>query len=68
MSWVLEGKRIKGVYLNTHPFTGVVTLSRVKYGAMGNVEHTVKLDEPITVFGTLREVLLVDSRDVLGVL
>jgi len=40
-SWQLEGCKVKGKYLDIFPYTGVVTLSRVKYG--GHVQHTVKL-------------------------
>lgn len=64
MSWVLEGKRVKGVYLKEFPFTGTVTLSRVKYGA-GDVEHTVKLDEPLHVFGAFRDTVLATDVEVL---
>lgn len=44
MSWILDGSRIKAVYLG-YPVEGVVTDSRVKYG--GEVQYTVKLDKPV---------------------
>ena len=60
-SWNLEGLPVKGKYLDLFPYTGVVTLSRVKYG--GHVQHTVKLDTPITVFGSVRDYILADESD-----
>jgi len=60
-SWQLEGLPVKGTYLNEFPYTGVVTLSRVKYG--GSVQHTVKLDTPITVYGDEREYILADEGE-----
>jgi hypothetical protein len=60
-SWQLEGLPVKGKYLDLFPYTGVVTLSRVKYG--GHVQHTVKLDAPITVYGSVRDYILADESD-----
>ena len=56
MSWDLTGQRIKGFYLDKIPFVGEVVSSRVMLGA--RVCHTVKLDEPILVFGELRNEIL----------
>lgn len=68
MQWNLEGKRINGIYLGLFPYTGTVTESRVKYG--GEVQHTVRVDEPFKVYGEVRNVILVtdfnrilDERD-----
>lgn len=61
MSWNKEGQRVAGVYLNAYTVSGVVTESRVRYG--GTVQHTVKLDQPVTVFGRSAEVLLLDNDD-----
>ena len=60
-SWQLEGCNVKGKYLDLFPSTGVVTLSRVKYG--GRVQHTVRLDAPITVYGEVRDTVLADERE-----
>ena len=60
-SWQLEGCNVKGTYLDLFPSTGVVTLSRVKYG--GRVQHTVRLDAPITVYGEVRSTILADERE-----
>ena len=57
MQWNLEGKRINGIYLGLWPYTGKVIESRVKYG--GEVQHTVIVDEPFKVYGTVRDVILV---------
>lgn len=59
--WNREGQRVAGVYLNTYTVSGLVTESRVKYG--GTVQHTVKLDQPTTVFGRVADVLLLDEAD-----
>lgn len=61
MSWNKEGQRVAGVYLNAYTVSGVVTESRVRYG--GTVQHTVKLDQPVTVFGRSADVLLLDNED-----
>lgn len=66
MSWNLEGQRVHGLYLNKFPYAGVVSESRVKYG--GTVQHTVELDETITVFGSLRNHVLVHGDEITGIL
>lgn len=58
--WNREGQHVAGVYLNAYTVSGEVTESRVKYG--GKVQHTVKLDQPVTVFGRVAEVLLMDEE------
>ena len=62
MSWNLENLRVKAVYLETFPVQGVVELSRVAYG--GRVVHTVVLDNPITVYGALRERVIVENESI----
>lgn len=66
MSWILEGKRIRGTYLDSIEVQGVVYLSRVVYG--GRVHHYITLDEPVNVYGRLAKSLIVDHRDVLQVI
>jgi len=61
MGWNREGQRVAGVYLQAYTVSGVVTESRVKYG--GRVQHTVKLDQTVTVFGRVADVLLLDEED-----
>ena len=61
MSWNREGQKVAGVYLNAYTVSGVVTLSRVKYG--GQVQHTVKLDQPMELFGNQRDVVLLDEDE-----
>ena len=60
----LEGQIVRGVYFNV-PVEGVVTLSRVKYG--GEVQHTVDLFFPITLFGSERTTVLLDASEVVHV-
>ena len=61
MSWNKEGQHVAGMYLNAYAVSGTVTESRVRYG--GTVQHTVKLDRPVEVFGRSAEVLLLDDTD-----
>lgn len=60
MAWDRTGERVAGVYLG-YTVAGLVTESRVKYG--GRVQHTLQLDQPMTLFSTERSVLLMDERD-----
>ena len=62
MSWVLEGMRVKGTYLDEFPVTGTVTLSRVCYG--GAVNHHVRLDAPIQVYSSLRDTVILEHKNV----
>lgn len=59
--WNKEGQRVAGVYLGAYTVSGLVTESRVKYG--GRVQHTVKLDQPMVVFGRTADVLLLDDHE-----
>jgi len=59
--WNLEGLIVRGVYFGV-PVEGVVTLSRVKYG--GEVQHTVDLFFSITLFGSERTTVLLDSNEI----
>ena len=61
MTWNKEGQHVAGVYLKAYTVSGTVTESRVRYG--GTVQHTVKLDQPVEVFGRSAEVLLLDDTD-----
>jgi len=62
--WNLEGQIVRGEYFG-HKVEGVVTLSRVKYG--GEVQHTVDLFFPITMFGSERTTVLLDASEVVHV-
>jgi hypothetical protein len=62
MSWNLEGLRVKATYLDMFPVTGVVTLSRVAYG--GSVNHHITLDTPITVYGAVRDSVIIEHSQV----
>jgi hypothetical protein len=60
--WDLEGKRVTGLYVGEALVEGTVESSRVKYG--GVVQHTVKLDQPVEIFGVVRERVLLDEGDI----
>ena len=64
MSWDRTDQRIEAFYQNEHIVVGTVLSSRVKYG--GTVQHTVELDTPTKLYGTLRDRLLIDESEVLG--
>jgi hypothetical protein len=60
MSWNLEGMQVTGHYMGEFPVSGRVEYSRVKYG--GEVTHGVVLDEPIMVYGALRERVTLEHK------
>jgi hypothetical protein len=62
MSWVLEGMRVRGTYLDEFEVTGTVTLSRVCYG--GAVNHHVRLDISLQVYSAIRETVILDHKNV----
>ena len=62
MDWNLEGLRINGLYMGLFPYSGLVLNSRVKFG--GEVQHTVLIDEPIKVYGEVRDMILVSKGEV----
>ena len=62
MNWNLEGLRINGLYMGMFPISGKVDLSRVQYG--GEVSHHVALDQPIKVYGAMRDRIILDRKSV----
>lgn len=60
MNWNLEGLRINGLYMGMFPVSGKVDLSRVQYG--GEVSHHILLDEPIKVYGALRDRIILEHK------
>ena len=60
MSWNLEGLRINGLYKGCFPISGKVDQSRVKYG--GEVSHHVALDQPIKVYGAMRDRMILEHK------
>lgn len=58
-----EGQFVVGNYYGNE-FSGIVTLSRVKYG--GKIQHTVELLLPIEVHGTERGIVLCDEDEIKG--
>ena len=61
MAWQREGETVCAEYHGQF-VRGIVTESRVKYG--GTVQHTVKLFNPITVFGSVRDTVLLDATEI----
>jgi hypothetical protein len=61
MSWQREGQKVQGVYLDQFPVSGIVKDSRVAYG--GRVKHLVVLDEPIEVYGAIRDHVIFDETE-----
>lgn len=60
--WNYEGMIVTGKYLGDFPVTGVVELSRVKYG--GEVTHHVALDTPIEVYGEMRDRVILEHSEI----
>ena len=59
--WNKEGEFVAGVYLGIVNVAGTVIESRVKYGGM--VQHRIKLDTPLDLFGTLRDSVSLDESE-----
>lgn len=62
----LDGQRVIGMYMGDIAVSGTVRHSRVTYG--GRMSHHVNLDNPINVYGAVRESLILDDDEVKGVL
>jgi len=62
----LDGRYVTGMYMGDYPVSGTVRLSRVKYG--GGMSHHVTLNRPITVHGAVRDSIILDAKEILGVL
>jgi hypothetical protein len=62
----LDGQRVIGMYMGDYAVSGTVRLSRVKYG--GGMSHHVTLDSPVTVFGAVRDSIILDAKEIAGVL
>lgn len=58
--WNLEGLEVSGMYMGEFPVTGVVELSRVKYG--GEVSHHVVLTTPIVVYNAIRDRVILEHK------
>lgn len=58
MNWNLEGLTVTGLYMGTFPVTGRVETSRVKYG--GGISHHIVLESPITVYGAVRDRVILE--------
>jgi hypothetical protein len=66
-TWYLDGERVVAKYFD-EVVTGTVESSRVKYG--GTVQHTVILDEPITLSWSVRPKyrVLLDDREIMEII
>ena len=60
--WNLEGLFVSGKYLGEFDVFGKVDLSRVKYG--GGVSHHIQLEDPIEVYGQIRDRVILDHESV----
>jgi hypothetical protein len=62
MNWDLTNMVVEGTYLDMFSVRGRVELSRVAYG--GDVKHTIVLDQPVEVFGSIRDRVIISHKDV----
>ena len=60
--WNLENMIVTGKYMGEFPVTGKVRLSRVKYG--GGVSHHIDLIEPIEIYGSIRESVILNHFEI----
>ena len=60
MNWNLEGLRVNGLYMGCFPISGKVDISRVQYG--GEVSHHIALDQPIKVYGAIRDRIILEHK------
>lgn len=64
MGWNKDGSTIKALYLSEYLVTGKVTESRVRYG--GEVSYHIELVEPLYIFGSVRERVIVNEKQVIA--
>lgn len=64
MGWNKDDSTIKALYLSEYPVIGKVIESRVTYG--GRVSYFVKLDEPLYLFGTHRDHVIIDENQLVA--
>lgn len=64
MGWNKDGSTIKALYLSEYLVTGKVEESRVRYG--GSVSYHIQLDEPLYLFGTHRDRVIIDENQVIA--
>jgi hypothetical protein len=64
MGWNKDGSTIKALYLSEYLVTGKVTESRVRYG--GSISYHIDLVEPLYIFGSVREQVIVDENQVIA--
>lgn len=62
----LDGRYVTGIYMNEYFVSGVVRLSRVNND--GGMSHHVTLNSPISVYGAVRESIILDANEIKGVL
>jgi hypothetical protein len=59
--WNLEGQTVNGYYVGTFPVTGTVITSYVMLS--GRVKHSVKLNEPIEILGSQRDIVILNHQE-----
>lgn len=64
MGWNKDGSTIKALYLSEYLVTGKVTESRVRYG--GSVSYHIDLVEPLFIFGSVRDCVIVNEKQVIA--
>jgi hypothetical protein len=63
--WDYTGMKVFGEYMNEFLVTGRVESSRVAYG--GDVKHTVVLDDPIIIYGSVRDRVILEHKQIVQV-
>jgi hypothetical protein len=62
INWNLQGQTVTGRYVSTFLVTGTVINSYVLLG--GRVKHSVQLNEPTEILGSIREIVVLSHEEI----
>ena len=62
INWNLQGQTVTGHYVSTFLVTGTVINSYVLLG--GRVKHSVQLNEPTEILGSIREIVVLSHEEI----
>ncbi len=66
MGEYLDGSRVVGMYMGDIAVSGTVDMSRIAYGGM--LSHHVVLDNPVNVYGRVRDRVILEDKEIVKVL
>lgn len=65
MGQFLDGSRVVGMYMGDIAVSGTVDISRIAYGGM--LSHHVSLDNPVNVYGAVRDRVILEDTEIVKV-